>query len=68
VAKDLGARVRQHNEGRGAKYTRSRLPVRLVYREPAADRGQALRREHEIKSLPRDAKQALCTSQRRARR
>jgi putative endonuclease len=68
VAKDLGARVQQHNAGLGAKYTRSRLPVKLVYREPAADRGCAQRREHEIKQLPREAKRALCSSQRPARR
>lgn len=60
IAKDPAARVAQHNAGRGAKYTRSRLPVNLVYREPAADRSVALRREHEIKRLPRQAKKALC--------
>jgi len=65
VAKDLTARVAQHNAGRGAKYTRSRLPVRLVYREPAADRSVALRRELQIKRLPRRAKTALCAAQRR---
>lgn len=64
VAKDLDARVAAHNAGRGAKYTRSRRPVRLVYRETAADRGQALRREHEIKRMTRAAKSALCAAQR----
>jgi predicted GIY-YIG superfamily endonuclease len=59
VAKDVRARMAAHNSGRGAKYTRSRLPVKLVYRERAVDRGAALRREHEIKRLPRAAKQAL---------
>ena len=67
VAKDLAARVAQHNAGRGAKYTRSRLPVKLVYREPVADRSVALRREHEIKRLPRQAKRALCAAQRSRR-
>ena len=65
VAKDLAARVGAHNSGRGAKYTRSRLPVKLVYREPATDRGVALRREHEIKRMTRQAKRALCNAQRR---
>jgi putative endonuclease len=60
VAKDLAARVAAHNDGRGAKYTRQRLPVKLVYSEPAEDRGAALRREFEIKRLPRAAKRALC--------
>jgi putative endonuclease len=60
VAKDLPARIAAHNEGRGAKYTRQRLPVKLVYEEPAVDRAAAQRREHEIKQLSRDAKRALC--------
>jgi putative endonuclease len=60
VAKDLAARLAAHNDGRGAKYTRQRLPVKLVYSEPAADRGAALRREIQIKRLPRAAKRALC--------
>jgi putative endonuclease len=59
VAKDLAARIRAHNDGRGAKYTRSRVPVRLVYAEVVADRGAALRREHEIKRLSRGEKHAL---------
>ena len=60
VAKDLSARIAAHNDGRGAKYTRQRLPVKLVYSEAAVDRGAAQRREHEIKRLPREAKRALC--------
>jgi predicted GIY-YIG superfamily endonuclease len=51
VAKDPVARLHRHNSGRGARYTRSRLPVELVYRECASDRSAALRREHEIKSM-----------------
>ena len=42
---DLPRRLRAHQAGRGAKYTRSRLPVELVYQEPAADRSAALRRD-----------------------
>jgi putative endonuclease len=61
VAKDLPARIAAHNDGRGAKYTRPRLPVRLVYAEAAADRSAAQRREHEIKRLTRAAKRALCS-------
>jgi putative endonuclease len=60
VAKDVRARVATHNAGRGAKYTRARLPVKLVYRESAPNRGAALRREHAIKRLPRLAKLELC--------
>jgi predicted GIY-YIG superfamily endonuclease len=65
VAKDLRARIRAHNDGRGAKYTRSRVPVRLVYSEAVADRGAALRREHEIKRLSRGEKRALFARRRR---
>jgi putative endonuclease len=59
VARDPAARLAVHNTGRGAKYTRTRLPVRLIYRETVADRAAALRREQEIKRLPRAAKAAL---------
>ncbi len=56
---DLNRRLAAHSAGRGAKYTRARLPVALVYQEPAADRSQALRREAAIKALPRAQKLAL---------
>ena len=56
---DLPRRLRAHQSGRGAKYTRSRLPVELVYREPAADRSAALRREAAIKAMTRAEKLAL---------
>lgn len=56
IARDLDARLARHNEGAGARYTRSRRPVRLVHVESAPDRGTALRREHAIKQLPASAK------------
>ncbi len=59
IAKALDARIAQHNGGAGAKYTRSRRPVRLVYSETAADRSAALQREMEIKRLPVAAKRRL---------
>ncbi len=55
----LEERVRTHNLGRGAKYTRSRRPVQLVYWEQYPDKGQALRREQAIKRLSREEKLAL---------
>jgi predicted GIY-YIG superfamily endonuclease len=67
VARDLAARVAAHNAGRGAKYTRSRLPVKVVYQEAAADRSAALRREHAIKRLSREEKAALARQPRRRR-
>ena len=56
---DLVRRVAAHQSGRGAKYTRSRLPVSLVYREEAVDQSAALRREVAIKRLSRLQKFAL---------
>jgi len=59
VAKNLSDRIQIHNLGKGAKYTRGRLPVQLVYQETAKARGVALQREFAIKSLPRAAKLRL---------
>jgi putative endonuclease len=59
VTTDLARRLAAHQSGRGARYTRGRLPVRLVYREWATTRGAALRREASIKRLPRARKLAL---------
>lgn len=58
---DLQRRVLTHARGRGAKYTRSRRPVELVYQEPCADRSAALRRELQIKQLSRQEKWILIT-------
>jgi len=51
VTTDAEKRVADHNRGRGAKYTRNRLPVELVFVEAADGRGAALRRECEIKRM-----------------
>jgi uncharacterized protein (TIGR02453 family) len=59
VTTDPAARERAHNAGRGAAYTRSRLPVSLVHLEPAAGRAAALRRELAIKRLRRKEKEAM---------
>ena len=59
VAKDVAARVEKHNAGCGAKYTRGRRPVKLVYQEPVADQSAALRRELVIKRMERAAKRKL---------
>lgn len=63
VAKDVEARVEKHNEGSGAKYTRGRRPVELVYQEPAGDQAAALRRERVIKRMERSAKRKLIETQ-----
>lgn len=55
----LEQRIKTHNQGKGAKYTRSRLPVRLLYWEEYSDKGDALRREAAIKKMTRKQKEAL---------
>ncbi len=57
---DPARRVAQHNSGTGAKYTRGRRPVRLVYVERVRNGREALRRESQIKKMSREAKRALC--------
>lgn len=61
---DLERRVKMHQSGKGAKYTRGRLPVELVYREAVEDKPAALRRELEIKGLRRSGKERLIEGQR----
>lgn len=56
---DLYRRLAAHNSGRGAKYTRGRRPVELVYAEELTDKESALRRECALKKLPRAKKLAL---------
>ncbi len=62
IARDAEHRMAVHNRGRGAKYTRSRLPVRLCYREEQPDKSAALRREYAIKQLTREEKLRLITA------
>lgn len=50
---DIERRLAVHNSGKGAKYTRSRLPVKVVYFEEYDVKTDALKREYEIKRLPR---------------
>lgn len=56
---DPARRLATHNSGKGAKYTRSRLPVVKVYEECFADKSEALRREAAIKRLKKAQKEAL---------
>ena len=56
---DIVRRVAVHNRGQGARYTRGRLPVQLVYWEECASRSAALRREAQLKKLSRAEKQQL---------
>lgn len=56
---DVQKRVQTHNAGKGAKYTRSRRPVKLVYTETFESKSDALRREYQIKQLSRAQKLLL---------
>ena len=56
---DIARREVVHNSGRGAKYTRSRLPVKMVYHESFATRSEAMKREYAIKRLSREQKLTL---------
>ena len=56
---DIGRRLARHSAGKGARYTRGRLPVELAYLEPQPDRSAALRREAAIKRMSRAEKLAL---------
>ena len=59
ITDDLERRLRAHNEGRGAKYTRGRGPLKLRYLELVPDKSTALKREHALKQLRRSEKMAI---------
>ena len=59
ITNDLNRRWEQHNAGTASRYTRSRLPVELVYQEEQGNRSVATKRELEIKALTRHEKEAL---------
>ena len=62
ITTDLNRRCEQHNAGTASRYTRSRLPVTLVYHERQENRSMALKRELEIKAMSRSAKESLIKS------
>ena len=59
IARDAEKRLEIHRSGKGAKYTRGRGPLQIVYRERCPDHGTALRREYAIKQLSREEKERL---------
>lgn len=70
IALDVARRVVEHNtnDRLGARYTRGRRPVKLVYSETASSRSEAAMREHAIKGMTRSAKMALLrTTRKRAK-
>ena len=62
ITTDVEKRFEAHQSGKGAKYTRGRGPLELVYRETCGDHSAALKREAAIKRLTREQKQALIVS------
>ena len=62
ITTDVEKRFEAHQSGKGAKYTRGRGPLELVYRETCGDHSSALKREAQIKKLSREQKQALIAS------
>lgn len=59
ITNDLENRIRQHNRGRGCKFTKCRIPVKLLHSEKLSSKGQALSREAQVKALTRDKKLKL---------
>ena len=56
ISNNVPKRIAQHKAGTGARYTRGRLPLRLLYKEPCIDKSRALKREYAIKRLAREDK------------
>jgi putative endonuclease len=59
ITNNIEQRMAKHESGKGAKYVRAHLPFKLVYQEECATKSEALKREIEIKKMPRTAKQNL---------
>ena len=59
ITTDVQARFAQHQAGKGAKYTRGRGPLEVVYTEECGDHSAALKRELAVKSLPREEKEKM---------
>lgn len=60
ITTDVAARFAAHSCGKGAKYTRGRGPLQLVYTEDCESHSHALKRELEVKSLTKEEKERLC--------
>lgn len=60
ITTDVEARLAAHRSGKGAKYTRGRSPLELIYSEECGSHSDALKREWTVKSLPREEKERLC--------
>jgi len=68
ITNNVQRRIHAHNTGKGAKYTKSRRPVRLLYVEQQDTKGEALSREYKIKQFPREKKIELIAACKRVRK
>jgi putative endonuclease len=59
IAKNVTQRIEAHNQGKGAKYTRTRGPVTILFQETLSDYSSALKREYQVKRLGRKGKEAF---------
>jgi putative endonuclease len=59
IARDVAARIAEHDAGKGAKYTRGRGPLQLLVTRRCRTKGKALRLEYAIKQLPRGQKELI---------
>jgi len=62
ITNDLKKRIKKHNDGTASKYTRARLPVKLVYKAKCGTRSKASKREAQVKRWPRKRKLVLIKS------
>ena len=63
IAKDVRARVKQHSQGRGATYIRTRLPIELLYQQEGLTHSEALIREAQIKAIPQSKKEEIISNE-----
>ena len=63
ITTDVARRLEAHRTGKGAKYTRGRGPLELVYTETCANHSEALKRELKVKAMTREEKEALIGKQ-----
>lgn len=64
ISNDVLKRVLKHNSGNGAKYTKTRRPVVLIYQKKIGTMGEALKKERQIKKMNKKAKESLCLENR----
>ena len=67
ITSDLPRRLKQHNNGKAARYTRSRLPIEVIFQEPCLSKSHALKKEYAVKSMTQKNKYDYIKKNRRTR-